>query len=242
MLRFYLTALSSPIFVLNMKQRTKKLLKNWEELKAYRYAQKIMNHMKRRSRTHTDVFGYENLPKEGGYILYSNHQGKYDALGILISHDEPCRVLMEMNQSKKIVARQVVDLLKGKRLDFSDPRQQLRVLAELAQEVKEGKRYLIFPEGGWKDNKNELQQFHSGCFRCAIDAKCPVIPVTLVDSYKGLNTNSLRKVTTQVHYLKPIMYEEYKDMKKNELCELVKTRIEEKLTEVLSARDAKNEK
>lgn len=46
----------------------------------------------------------------------------------------------------------------------------------------------------------------------------------------------LRKVTTQVHYLKPIPYEEYKDLRKNELCDLVKERIQNKLDEVLKKR------
>lgn len=40
-------------------------------------------------------------------------------------------------------------------------------------------------------------------------------------------------VTTQVHYLKPIEYEEYKGMKTKDIAALVKERIEEKIKEVL---------
>ena len=74
---------------------------------------------------------------------------------------------------------------------------------------------------------NTLQEFKSGVFKCAFDAKVPVVPVALVDSYKAMDGNSLKKVTTQIHYLKPIPYDEYKDMKKTELAELVKARIQE---------------
>ena len=81
------------------------------------------------------------------------------------------------------------------------------------------------------DNKNTLQDFKAGVFKCAMDAKVPVIPVALIDSYKAMDGNSLRKVTTQVHYLKPIPYEEYKDMKKTELAELTKSRIQEAINE-----------
>ncbi len=239
LLRFYYVALSSPYFVLHMLYEVNKYMKHperYNEDDRYRLAQRIMEHMRKRGRATTKVYGRENLPKEGGYILYANHQGKYDALGIMLSHDEPCAVLMEKNQSEKIVAKQVVDLVNGKRLDFKNPRQQLKVLKELAQEVKEGRKYLIFPEGGYKDNKNTLQKFNAGCFRCALDSQCPIIPVTIVDSYKALNGNSFKRCVTQVHYLKPITFEEYGSMKKTEICALVKERIQEKMDEVLTAR------
>lgn len=210
-------------------RKYKKHIERYDELACYRLAQKVMEHMRRRGRAETNVYGEENLPKEGGYILYSNHQGKYDALGILLYHKNPCRVLMEKKQSEKIMAKQVVDLVKGKRLDFEDPRQQLNCLKEIAQEVREGAKYLIFPEGGYTDNKNTLQKFNAGCFRCALDAKCPIVPVVLIDSYKAMNGNSLKRVRTQVHFLPPVFYEEYGGMKKTELSDLVKGLIQNKL-------------
>ena len=238
--RFYYVAITSPLFVIRMVIQSAHYMKHpekYDELKRYRFAQKIMDHMRRRGRAKTDVHGLENLPKEGGYILYSNHQGKYDALGILLYHEKPGAVLMEKKQSEKIVAKQVIDLVGGKRLDFEDPRQQLQILKEIADEVKAGRRYLIFPEGKWGDNKNTLQKFNSGCFRCSIDSQTPIVPVCIIDSYKALNGNSLKKVTTELHYLEPIYYEEYKDMKKTEISEMVKQRIQDKMDEVLGKRE-----
>lgn len=240
MFRFYFTAASSPYFVAHMLWKFHKVEKNPEKYSdedRWRFAKDIMNHMKKRSRTETVVTGKENLPKEGGYIMYANHQGKYDAIGILLAHDKPAAVLMEKKQSERIVAKQVIDLVGGIRLDFDDPRQQLRVLSQLADEVRNGRRYLIFPEGKWGDNKNTLQEFHSGCFRCSLQSGTPIVPVAIIDSYKGLNTNSLKKCTTYVHFLKPIYYEEYKSLKKNELAILVKARIQKKIDEELARRN-----
>ena len=240
MLRFYYVAITSPFFVVHMVHKYNKYMKHPEKYNRedkYRLAQEIMDHMRRRGRATTKVYGLENIPKEGGYILYSNHQGKYDALGIMLYHDEPCAVLMEKKQSEKIMAKQVVDLVEGKRLDFENPRQQLKVLSEIAQEVAEGKKYLIFPEGKWGDNKNTLQKFNSGCFRCSMESKTPIVPVVLVDSYKALNGNSLKRCVTQIHYLPPITYDEYKDLKKTQISEMVKDRIQQKLDEVLKGRE-----
>lgn len=244
MLRFYYVAGSSPYFVVHMLFKYRKYMNHPEKYNRedkYRLAQHIMDHMRRRGRTKTEVFGLDNLPNDTGYVIYPNHQGKYDALGIMLYHDEPMGVLMEKKQSEKIVAKQVIDLVEGKRLDFDDPRQQLRVLDEIGHEVAAGRKYLIFPEGKWGDNKNKLQKFNSGCFRCSIASKTPIVPCVLVDSYKALNGNSLKKCTTQIHYLTPIPYEEYKDLKKTEISELVKSRIQTKLDEILEERDKAND-
>ena len=244
MLRFYYVAGSSPYFVVHMLLKYRKYMNHPEKYNRedkYRLAQHIMDHMRRRGRTKTEVFGLDNLPEDTGYIIYPNHQGKYDALGIMLYHDEPMGVLMEKKQSEKIVAKQVIDLVEGKRLDFDEPRQQLSVLNEIGHEVAAGRKYLIFPEGKWGDNKNKLQKFNSGCFRCSIASKTPIVPCVLVDSYKALNGNSLKKCTTQIHYLTPIPYEEYKDLKKTEISELVKSRIQTKLDEILEERDKAND-
>ena len=44
---------------------------------------------------------------------------------------------------------------------------------------------------------------------------------------KPFDTNSIKPVNVQVHFLKPIPYEEYKDMKTTEIAAEVKRRIEE---------------
>ena len=62
--------------------------------------------------------------------------------------------------------------------------------------------------------------------------KCPIVPVTLYDTYKVYGVNSLKRVSCEVHYLKPIPYEEYHGLDKNELASLVKSKIQEKLDEL----------
>ena len=61
----------------------------------------------------------------------------------------------------------------------------------------------------------------------------PIVPIALIDSYKVFNSFHLGPIATQVHYLKPIEYEEYKNLKTKEIAALVKERIEEKIAEVL---------
>lgn len=72
----------------------------------------------------------------------------------------------------------------------------------------------------------------AGCFSCSLQTKTPIVPVALFDSYKSMNSNTFEKVDTQVHFLKPILYSEYGELKKKEVAELVKNRIAERMAQI----------
>ena len=54
-----------------------------------------------------------------------------------------------------------------------------------------------------------------------------VLKSCLLYTSKSFDTGSAAPVTVQVHFLKPMEYEEYKDMKSTEIAAEVKRRIEE---------------
>ena len=62
-----------------------------------------------------------------------------------------------------------------------------------------------------------------------MNAKCPIVPVALIDSYKAFDTGSIRKLTVQIHYLKPLYYDDYKGLKSTEISEKVSEIIRTKI-------------
>lgn len=206
----------------------------YSEERRYQMVNHVVELMKKAGNIHTTAYGVENLPKEGGYIMYPNHQGKYDVLGIIHTHDRPCAFVMDEKRSHMPVVKQVVDLSQSKRMVLDDVRQSFKIINEVAEEVKRGRRYVIFPEGGYDDKKgNHVESFKAGTFKSAIKAKCPIVPVALVDSYKVFDGCSLKRIETQVHYLKPIRYEKYKHMKTVEIAQEVQHRIAQELSRLL---------
>ena len=123
--------------------------------------------------------------------------------------------------------------MKAYMMDRNDIRQSLQVIVNVTNEVKNGRNYLIFPEGTRSKMGNEMLEFKGGSFKAATKAKCPIVPVALIDSYRVFNSFWLGPVTTQVHYLKPIYFEEYGSLKTQEIAALVLDRINEKISEVL---------
>lgn len=204
---------------------------DYTENTRYDVARRCVRICMRVGRIKTLCYGQENLPEDGGYVMFPNHQGKFDLLGIIASHNSPCTMVMDYEKSKLPIVNPFVELIKGQRLDKSDMKKQVRTILNIIQEVKQGRRYIIFPEGGYENNGNELQKFLPGAFQCATKSKAPIVPVAIIDSYKVFSINSLRKITTQVHFLPPILYEEYAGMSTAEIAELVKCRIQQAIQE-----------
>ena len=197
----------------------------------YALANEMVTKMNNSEGYKTITYGQEKLPKEGGYILYPNHQGKYDVLGIFTGHKKPLSFVMD--EAKAHIILMLVD---GKALVLNDLRQTLRIFQEMAKEIQTtSKKFIIFPEGGYKENnQNIVEHFKPGSFKVAYMSKAPIIPVALVDSYKVYNSPLRGPVTTYVYYLDPIYYDEYKDMKTTEIASVVEERIKDKIKEHLA--------
>lgn len=235
MLRFYLLIIFSIhliLYYIFMSNYYCKHEDRYDELSCYKLAKRMISDIKRRANIRTVHFGSENLPKDGGYIMYANHQGKYDALGIMDSHEKPCSVIMDAERSRMVLANEVMNLVRGVRLERHDFKQQVRVLDKMSEDTRHGKRYIYFPEGGYEHNGNKLQEFRPGAFKVAMRANCPIVPVAIYDSHIPFDFNSLRRVTTQVYFMDPIYPEDYADMSTQQVSMMVKELIENKLDEL----------
>ncbi len=205
----------------------------YTEEECYAYARLAIRRMMRAGHISTKRYGAENLPAEGGYMLFPNHQGKYDALGIMYAHEKPCSVVIDDAKSHGLLVKQFIDLVHGKRMVKDDLRQSVKIIKELAEDTKEGRKFIIFPEGGYYRNHNTVGAFKPGSFKSAVKARVPIVPVALVDSYKAFEEWTLRPVETQVHFLKAIYYEEYKGMTTAQIADMVKGRIVHTISEAL---------
>lgn len=175
---------------------------------------------------HIDAHGLENIPKEGGFIFYPNHQGMYDTLAIMEVCPRPFSVVAKKEVANIQFLKQVFACVHAYMLDRDDIRQGLQVILKVAEDVKNGKPFVIFPEGTRSKNGNQVGEFKGGSFKAATKAKCPIVPVALIDSFKPFDTKSIKPVTVQVHFLKPLEYEEYKDMKTTEIAIMVQEQIQ----------------
>ena len=203
----------------------------YTEAEMYGHIQYILSEAIKGGNVSVEVHGKENIPEENGFLLVSNHQGMFDVLAIVANCDNPMGGVYKIeldNKGKGIpLIKEIIRCTKSFAMDRSDVRQSLTVIQNVTEELKKGRNYLIFPEGTRSKNGNVMGEFHGGSFRCAVKAKAPILPIAVIDCHRILDEKGSNPMSCQVHFLKPICYEEYKDLKTVELADLVKSRIQD---------------
>lgn len=173
-----------------------------------------------------ECHGVENIPVKNGFLMYANHQGMFDIVAIGATCPNPLGAVLKKELGEVPFVKQVKECTNSFCMDRENLRQSMTVISNVIKEIKNGRNYLIFPEGTRSRNGNEMLEFHSGSFKCATKTKCPIVPVAFVNSFKVLDEKGWKPVNVQIHYLEPIYYEEYQDMNTAELAAMVHDRIE----------------
>jgi acyl-[acyl-carrier-protein]-phospholipid O-acyltransferase/long-chain-fatty-acid--[acyl-carrier-protein] ligase len=127
-----------------------------------------------------EVHGLENLPREGGALLISNHVSYADAVIIQSATQRPIRYLMSRDIFKTWGwCRPIFKLTGAIPIHTSDgPRMLAQSLASAREVLRQGTLIGIFPEGELT-RTGPLQAFHKGFEKVAKNTACPVIPVHL---------------------------------------------------------------
>ena len=197
----------------------------YPEEERWRHVQKVMSWVIDTGNIDLTVTGQENIPQEGSFMLYANHQGMFDVVALAATCDRPLGAVYKKELKNVPVLKKILQSTLSFDMDREDVRQSLTVIQNVVKEVQSGRNYLIFPEGTRSKNGNVMGEFHGGSFRAAMKAKCPIVPVAFIDSFKVLDQKGSDPVSVQMHYLTPIPYEEYANLKTVELAALVKERI-----------------
>ena len=206
----------------------------YPEEERWRHIQKVMTMVIDSGNIGLKVSGKGNIPQAGSFMLYANHQGMFDVVALAATCDRPLGAVYKKELKNVPVLKDILAATLSFDMDREDVRQSLTVIQNVVKEVASGRNYLIFPEGTRSKNGNVMGEFHGGSFRAATKAKCPIVPVAFIDSFKVLDQKGSAPVSVQMHYLKPIPYEEYKDMKTVELAALVKERIAQAIESALA--------
>ena len=207
----------------------------YSEAESYAHIQKIMNWAVRSGNVDLTVTGLENIPAEGGFIFYGNHQGMFDIVSLAATCPLPLGAVFKKELGNVPFLKQIIACTRSYSMDREDVRQSLTVIQNVAKEVQGGRRYIIFPEGTRGKQGTVMGEFHGGSFRAAMKAKCPIVPIAYIDSFKPLDQKGSDPVTVQMHYLPAIPYEEYGHLKSTEVAALVKERIAAKIQEGTNA-------
>lgn len=197
----------------------------YSEEERYRHTQMIMQWVIDSGNINLEVCGQGNIPEKESFLLYGNHQGMFDVVALAATCNRPLGAVYKKELKNVPILKHILRSTNSFAMDREDIRQSLTVIQNVVKEVASGRNYLIFPEGTRSKNGNQMGDFHSGSFRAAMKAKCPIVPFAFVDSFKVLDQKGCAPVTVKLYYLQPIFYQEYAHLNTVELASLVKERI-----------------
>lgn len=208
--------------------------KKYDRFTRYKYVHKVTPVINRRGRVHVDCHGLENLPEKDGYIMFPNHQGLFDVLTILETHERPISVVVKKETQDVPLLKKVLNMLEAEVIDREDIRQSMTIIKNMTRRTLEGENFVVFAEGTRSHNGNKIGEFKGGTFKSAFNAHAPIVPVALVDCFKAFDTKSAAPLTVGIYYLPPLYYEDYKDLKTHEIALIVSERIQSTIDEAVS--------
>ena len=197
----------------------------YTEDQMYAYCLKMIKFAVDTAGLRVEAYGLENIPENDGFYICANHQEKFDPLAIWYTFPRKTGVILDDVATHRPFIREVCRLIKSQKLIKHNPHSVVKAYSEITKDLKAGNNYMVFPEGGYEITTCQLDEFHAGSFKSAQRAHCTILPVAVIDSYcifdKGFKTSR----PIQIHYLKPILPDEYDGMSTTEIAELVKGRI-----------------
>ena len=162
------------------------------EPEKYALLKKITLHANKGGRVKIDVHGREHIPTGESFVFFPNHQGLFDVLAIIEACDQPFSVVAKKEVKDVPFLKQVFRIMKAKIMDREDVRQSLQIILAVTEEVKNGRNYLIFPEGTRSKHGNQVGDFKGGSFKCAVKARAPIVPVAPLSPLIGTVSPRLR--------------------------------------------------
>ena len=154
------------------------------------------------------------MPKSGGVIFASNHQGALDILIHLAYLPRHFRFVAKSELFKIPIFGWYMSLAGYVPIERDVSKSAHKTIAGAADLLKEGDCILIFPEGTRSKN-GELLPFKRGSLMAAFQSGATVVPVAISGSYKMMpkSTYVINRVPVTVNFGQPISFSKYLGIK-----------------------------
>ena len=144
-----------------------------------------VNWLLRTNRIRLRPKGLEYLKKEQAYILISNHASILDIPGIISASPFPVRFIAKKSLLRFPVFGWFLSSSGHILIDRDNAKSALKGLKKAVALLKKGISIVVFPEGT-RTPDGQVQDFKGGAFLLALQAKAPIVPVSISGTYNML--------------------------------------------------------
>lgn len=133
-----------------------------------------------------EITGLENVPADRPVLFVSNHQSHMDSAVIHGFINVPKGFIVDKDAKKIPILSKWLKYMKCIPVDRKNAIQNIHSIEETIEILKTGHSMVIYPEGRLDEGKC-LLKFKCGCVGLAMKAKVPIVPVTLIDTWRIMN-------------------------------------------------------
>ena len=191
------------------------------------FAKQIMTVPLVLTNTRVKVIGKENLPKNPGFSIYSNHTSMMDIPVLMYKlYKYPVAFLERQAVGELFAIGKWTPKLGCVIIDRNNPRKGAEAIINVIRNIKNGSTMVVFPEGTRSKEIGKLNEFKPGSFKVALKSKAPLIPITIVKpkNFKKVKWPLPKRITVVIH--KPIPFNEFRNMASLDLSVKVRKIIE----------------
>ncbi len=145
------------------------------------------------SRVPISISGDELIDKDQPYVVMANHQSYYDVFALIGYLPLRLKWVMKMELRKIPIFGVACEKVGHIYIDRGNSERSQKSLKAVGEKIRAGSSVVFFPEGT-RSTDGKLQSFKKGGFIIALEAKVPILPVTVVGGRKILPKKSLKIV------------------------------------------------
>jgi 1-acyl-sn-glycerol-3-phosphate acyltransferase len=175
-----------------------------------------------------DVFGAEHIDLHGPQVIMPNHQSHLDIPAILLALPLQPAFLAKRELRRFPLFGRAIELGGHVFVDRKKHASAIESIAAAADQVRNGKTVVIFPEGT-RGPGTAVLRMKKGGFHLAKHAGAPIVPVGIrgTSAILGKHGRRIRPGRAEVHIGPPIARATVADLPLEELMALVRRRIAE---------------
>lgn len=164
--------------------------------------------------------GMELLPKDGKFMLMSNHQSLHDPIATVgLLRKYKISFIMKDGLMKIPFIGRWLSAAGFLPIDRKNDRNALKTIIIAGKRLAKGDPIGVYPEGT-RSGSSEINQFRNGIFKLAQKAEAPIVVCLIDNFYVTKKRWPWRRTKALFKVCKVINYEEIKDLQTNDIGDM----------------------
>ncbi len=176
-----------------------------------------------------EVDGKDKIPKNGPYVIVSNHQSYFD-IPLIFGYVYPSGFVAKIELAKMPIVGKYINALDSVLINRKDPKSGAASLRKFAKNLKNGSIITVFPEGT-RTKTGDVGEFKKGTLMVPYRYKVNILPISINGSFNLSKKGSFLFKPTKIKIKIFDVIEPEKFASESELRQHIKSNISTSLQE-----------